>query len=209
MIEKLRTWSYYLDKLPLYLKADDNFVEHFRIVFDLLVRLDDVENQLLECFNIMSIDYLDFLNNLILDNEEADILDKIAALYGVTRNFDIDVNGTTKSLTLNNYELLLLIKARIIQYNYDGTYGMSKQFYENVNLPIVLYNAGTPGYAKLFFDISKAEVLSDNILDMFNAGLLTIQSIGIEYTTYAVDSTYMFVWDSQDQDRSWDNGLRI
>lgn len=209
LIDKLKQWQYYLTKFPLYLRNSYGFTEHFKIIFDLLLQLDLLEDQLLKCFDVMASDYLDFINNLSGSQDESDILDKIASLYGVRRNFDLTIDDETKALSLNNNELLILIKARIIQFNFDGTYAMTKQFYENVKLPVFIYNSGNAGIAKLFLDTSQIESISDNIVDMFNAGLFTIESMGITYTTESISLLNIFVWDTTESNRYWDEGLRL
>lgn len=206
LIDKLKTWTYYLNKFPLYLRNSYGFTDHFKILFDLLVQLDLIEDDILKAFDVMSDNYLSFINHLSEDETSSDILDKVAALYGVTRYFNVNVDDEDIALALTNAELLMLIKARIIQFNFDGTYIMTKQFYESIKLPVLMYNSATSTEAKLFLDISQLQQSSDNIVNMFKAGLFTIQSLGISYITEVTDTTVLLVWDSSSASRLWDVG---
>ena len=40
IINKLKSWNYYKEKIPLYIQNSYGIVEHFKILFDLLVQMD-------------------------------------------------------------------------------------------------------------------------------------------------------------------------
>lgn len=194
----LKEWNYYLNKLPLYLQNSYGFDEHFKILFDLLVRVDSLEDDILNQFNILSSTYV----------AKDDILDKIAELFGVRRTFDVTYkeDNVTKqaALTLTNSELLKLIKAQIINNNYDGTYETSNQFYRTMNLPVYLLQSGNPGEVYVMLDNSVQ--LTENEQIMFLANLFTIKSMGIVYNTSIVEISSVMIWDSNDSNRYWDEG---
>ena len=209
IIDKLKFWEYYKRKIPIYLLNSYGFEEHFKMLFDLLVQLDSTEDSVMKAFDILNETYLDYINNLPDATEStSDILEKIAELFGVSRNFDIDYieDGTDKkaSLSLTNSELLKLIKARIIQNNYQGTYEESREFYTNMNLPVYLFQSGNP--AEVYVLLDNSAQLTDNEQKMFLSNLFTIKSMGITYHTYITDVLSVMIWDTDSSTRYWDTG---
>lgn len=209
IIDKLKTWDYYKRKIPLYLQNSYGFVDHFKMLFDLLIQIDSTEDDVIKAFDVLNEIYLNYINSLPDATEnDSDILDKIAALFGVSRNFDvsyIDNNILEKaSLTLTNAELLKLIKARIIQNNYSGTYEETRQFYTNMGLPVYLFQSGSP--AEVYVLLDNSIQLTENEQKMFLANLFTIKSMGIVYHTSITDIVSMLVWDSNISTRMWDVG---
>lgn len=222
--DKLKDWQYYVDKLPLYLKNASGYKEHFEILYDLLVSLSDMQDKILDALNILQANYFDkYVNNglavdnelyaddsLMVDGNQYLLFDYIAALFGLTRNFSVtydDGGGeTTTALSLSNEELYLLIKARIIQNNYDGSYTQAMDYYSKIGLPIYFVTAG-PAQADLYLDTTTA--LSDNIQVLFLAGLFTLQSLGITYDYHVGNVGRIGVWgatgDTVSNKNSWNN----
>lgn len=194
----LKEWSYYLNKLPIYLQNSYGFEEHFKILFDLLTTLDSTEDEILSAFDILNVSF----------TPKDDTLDKIAELFGVRRTFDViykeDNVTQTASLTLTNNELLKLIKAQIINNNFDGTYETANKFYKNMNLPVYLLQSGNA--AEVYVMLDNSAQLSNNEQIMFLANLFTIKSMGIIYNTSIVEVSSIFIWDSEDSNRYWDEG---
>lgn len=210
IINKLKSWNYYKEKIPLYIQNSYGIVEHFKILFDLLVQMDLTEDDVLYGFNILDASYLTFINNLDDSDtkDSSDILNKIGLLYGVTRTFDVDYieNNETKtaSLHLTNSEFLKLIKARIIQNNYDGSYIQSREFYDKMNLPVYLFQSANSAEVYVYLDTSVP--LTENEKKMFLANLFTIKSMGITYITSITEVVSLLIWDSTSEFRYWDKG---
>lgn len=210
IINKLKSWNYYKEKIPLYIQNSYGIVEHFKILFDLLVQMDLTEDDVLYGFNILDAGYLTFINNLDDSDtkDSSDILNKIGLLYGVTRTFDVDYieNNETKtaSLHLTNSEFLKLIKARIIQNNYDGSYIQSREFYDKMNLPVYLFQSANS--AEVYVYLNTSVSLTENEEKMFLANLFTIKSMGITYITSIIEVVSLLIWDSTSEFRYWDKG---
>lgn len=209
LIEKLKTWSYYKNKLPLYLQNSYGFDEHFKMLFDLLVKLDTTQDEIIKAYDILNTSYLNYISTVEdTDNYTFDVLDKIAELFGVRRSFDVtyDNNGTetTASLHLTNSELLKLIKAQIINNNYDGTYETSRQFYDTMKLPVYLLLSGNP--AEVYVTLDNSAQLTKNEQILFLANMFTIKSMGIIYHTSIVEIISVMIWDSKDSNRYWNKG---
>lgn len=210
IINKLKSWDYYKEKIPLYIQNSYGIVEHFKILFDLLVQMDLTEDDVLYGFNILDDGYLAFINNLDDSDtkDSSDILNKIGLLYGVTRTFDVNYiennEAKTVSLHLTNSEFLKLIKARIIQNNYDGSYIQSREFYDKMNLPVYLFQSANSAEVYVYLDTSIP--LTENEEKMFLANLFTIKSMGITYITSITEVVSLLIWDSTSEFRYWDKG---
>lgn len=212
LIDKLLAWDYYEKKIPLYLRNSYGIVDHFIIVYECLTRVNDIEDTLIKALDIFDENYLTFINELDTSDtkDKSDILDKLGKLYGLNRDFDVTYleNSVEKtaSLHLNNAELLKLIKARIIQNNYTGTYKESRELYEKIELPIYILQTYTAAYAYLFLDESSSYTLSENEKILFLAGFFTLKSMGIRYATATGDISELALWDSSIDSKSWDVG---
>lgn len=228
LVEKLKDFNYYKNKLPMYLQASDGFISHFKIWYDLLVGQNsngivNVCDTILNLLNIFDTNFLSTICQLedagVSDEHpygtKSDILDKIASLFSLTRNFSCtyikDQQTITEELTLDNDDLLLLIKCQILKSNYDGTYEQYKEFYHDIGLDLLLLTSS--GYdATVNLILAKVEGAqpgdegyhSENVNSMFRAGLLRVQSLGITYNCSIVDLTSFLVWD--DDNKLWDKG---
>ena len=227
--EKLQTFEYYYDKLPLYLKNSYGFAEHFRIWFELLKSGDkngivNVSETLLYLLDLFDDKYLEKLSQIEgtlpkLDTPQnvpaspsyglqSDILDKIGLLFGVKRQFgikytenDIEVE---EDISLNNQDFLLLIKGQIIKNYCEGTYDQIKGFYNSAGLNVYIITTDEGASSHVY--LAEAGDYSDNVKKMFKSGLLRIESMGITYTEGTkVIATFM-VWDSAKETEYWDEG---
>lgn len=214
--EPLQSFNYYLYKLPLYLQSAPNFVEHFRIWYDILAGSDGLDKNSIVLVNLLNIfdkDYLAYISNLPTDSNNpeysSDILDKLATLFGVSRNLRITYTDElglheNEMLTLTNKELLVLIKARIVQNNYDGTKLQANEYYKSVGLNMYMITDDmVPATANLYLiETDNAEyVYTENIRKLFLADLLTIKAMGITYRKATLSMT-VGIWDST----NWDEG---
>lgn len=210
IIDKLKEWKYYEQKLPLYMKNSYGILEHFRILYELLLNVDSLEDNIIQSLDVFSNTYLEFINSLDGSDENvSDILDKLASLYGVSRNFGITYSNsgtpTYENLSLTNKELLKLIQARIIQNGYKGTYEESRKLYDKIGFGVYMLNTATPGYSYLYLDES-IYMPTENERIMFLAGLFTLKSMGITYEMNVGELITLALWDSNDSTRMWDEG---
>lgn len=220
--EVLRDFKYYKNKLPLYLKQSKTFQEHFKIWYEVLVGdgtsgLVGNAEILLNMLNIFADDYFDFLETVEgshKDDTASDILDKIGNLFGVARYITVTYtipntsDETTESLVLTNEEFLILIKARIIQNYCEGTRQQINEYYALMNLPIVVKTGAEPATALLYFILYDTDHELTNTEKMFLAGLLKIQSMGINYRQQIYNDELVLVWDkiNATATNGWDGG---
>lgn len=215
--EKISKFEYYVSKLPLYLQNCDCFKEHFRIWYEILV--GDIENKtinnknikgsgdtLLKLLDIFNDDYLNFLN--LLGNTSSDFLDKLGSIFNVQRKFSakyFDIStGTEKTQSFNlqnDKDFLTLIKAQIIKNYSDGSYIQMKEFYDKIGLFVNFETKVSSNTSVNLFQISSSSIsYSDNIKQMFLCGLLTIESMGINYNYVILDYDNLGIWNV----KKWD-----
>ena len=170
---------------------------------------------LLNMLNIFSDDYFDFLNlycDILGSDNRPNILDNIASIFGVSRNIKItytDYDGdlhTDVALVLSNYELSILIKARIIQNYCNGSLEQVNEYYQSIGLNILVNTDNTIAATANLYLIQEQEQEISNIDKMFLAGLLVIKSMGIEYKPQRLVLTNIMIWDSTDTTIGWDGG---
>lgn len=230
--DKLKSFSYYKYKLPVYLRQSEGFIEHFKIWYDLLVgkikqKYNQSTNEFIEVLNnglVSSIDILFNLLNIFDDNylvtiEElayasftidntfnnykdyvSDILDKLAALFSLQRSFKVEYTNednivVTKQLTLTNDELLKLIKIQIVKNYCDGSYKQLYDVYTIVGLPLLITTSTEAATSNIYLAVRDNMSITDNIKDLFFAGLLTIQQMGIAYRYTLLDLDKILFWD--------------
>lgn len=220
LIDKLKKWDYYYYKLPLYIRNSYGMEEHFKVFYNLLIQLDNIEDNILYAFNVFDNEstYL----SKISDGPEgyvSDILEKLGYLFGITRIFDVEYEESEvlvkKSLKLNNHELLTLLKSQIIKNNYKGTYEESVNYYKLINLPIYLLNSVNTAECYVYLNDNQVRSLTrsnyaitDNIKEMFKANLFTLQSMGIVYQSIITNIEFIAKWDypKDPQVTGWDAG---
>ena len=198
--ETLLSFEYYKRKLPLYLQTCESFLSHFHIWHDFLQCIDTQSDVLLASLNI-------FDNDWLVVNQNDDLLDKLASLYNVSRSFQVtytDSSGSTitEILTLNNEELLTLIRARIIKNYFDGSTEQIQRYYDMLKIgEFVQFTETTSGFCQIIYNTNDT---TNNYSKMFLAGLLTIESMGIAYvrSLNQADVGLMF-WDSTDWGSRW------
>ena len=217
MLDKeLLGWNYYEKKIPLYILNSYGVQEFFKIMVEFLSNQDFTEDEIIKAFNIYDKDYISFMKGYDEGGYNFVFLDGLGYLYGINRAFGVDYlddsgNITHKDLFLNNEELLTLIKVRIIQNNFNGTYEEVRSLYDDINLPVYLLQSQNPAeafvYISTFNPDGTPNDMSSNIKDMIYAGLFTIKSMGITYYTYIKDVIHLGIWDSESANRKWDNAL--
>lgn len=221
--DKLLNEKYYSNKLSLSMQNDELMIARVHDLFLFLKAytnsMDNITVALKEIlYNILdsSIDLDDYIYN--------DLLEKIAACFNLQRDFIIELDqtvvnslnntystsyfSTTMSLHLTNQQLRCLIYCNIMKNAYDGSRSsivtmyniLQKKFKLGTN-PLSIYESTfAAGICKVCldignFDFSNNDTLEDaNYIVMFLANLLTIQSMGIEYTTAIVSSDNLLWW---------------
>ena len=229
----LQTFNYYRYKLPLFLQNSYGFLEHYRIWYDFLVgastknyegvvKTSDTILYLLDIFNA---DYLTLLYNIETEtveqadrdyNYSSDMLDKLASLFTIKREFRItytdenDIVHTNEQIKLTNSDLLTFIKIQIVQNYFDGSFEELINYCDRANVKYVITNGAQPASADIYLiEIDGSNyVYSDNIKKLFYAGLLRIDSLGITYTNTLLNLDNILVFDKLTTATytGWDDG---
>lgn len=210
LINKLKDWNYYCNKLPLYVRNSYGIKEHFEILFGLMLELDSNENNICDCFDLLQKNYETKIISKYasLDGYDFKFLDMIASIYGINRVIDVtytDVNNNkiNKQLYLNNKELYIFIKTRIIQNNYDGSYKQAIEYYNSIGLNVQMFFDSTePAKCNIYLDVNNITT-SENIQSLFLAGLLTLKSVGITYNEKIVSLEITGIWDGNNSHGLW------
>lgn len=223
--DKLLSFEYYENKLPLFLRQSESFKQHFKIWFDLLRgdKDDDFSglvpsaDQILALLNIFDKNYLDTINSLDGNDDGtiSDMLDKLATLFGISRKFSVSyIDETSLSeindeLTLNNEELLLFIRFQVARAYCEGTTEQFQEFYKNAGLNVYIVTSEIESAQATFYliDVQDELTYSDNIKKMFLAGLLRIDSMGVSYKDRLRRLSGFLVWDAPAATKQgWDRG---
>lgn len=188
--QNLLDFKYYTNSLSMFLKRSFGMLEHFKLYYDILKEIDDEETKIFDSLDI-------FNENYDLDLA-TDILDKIGSMLNVKRKFQVTISDVVHDLTLTNEELLLLIKAQIIKNHYNGTYLQYKSLYELANIPVIIYTAtNASATVNCYLNYNTDVTITDNIKYMFQAGMLSIESMGIAYTYSIADINLFGQFDSE------------
>ena len=223
--DKIKSYEWYYNKLPLYLKNSYGFSEHFRIWYELLISGDkngivNVGDTLLYLFNIFDENFLQTIANLPDSGATegnygtvSDFLDKLGYLFGVIRNFSVTYKNdnnenVTEDLSLNNEDFLLLIKAQIIKNYCEGTYEQIKGYYNSAGLDVFLITTEDVASAHVYLAATPDSTkYSLNVKKMFKSGLMRIESMGITYTEGVRALDWFLTWDSTKTKEYWDTGV--
>ena len=136
-----------------------------------------------------------------LNSSNNDILDWIGNLIGVKRQFRIK----NTYIYLGNVEFIRLIKAHILQNNYEGTREQIDELYKDLGLTIRQYNSVNSGEVDLYWDKNDfmnadgtyKDGFSANDRILFEEGFYTIRSMGLSYNTEITNFKNMGIWDSE------------
>lgn len=232
--KELRTFRYYEKKLPLWLRNDDCFIEHFKIWYELCMGEGDESDQvaisefkgvspssdlILYLLDIYDPDFLENIRALDGDDDpttsgQFDLIDKLGELFGLRRKFSIDyfdkptdTTKTSATLTLDDADYVTLIKAQIIRNYCDGSYEQVMSYYNDAGLQILpVNNSEYPASVDAYLN---ANTTSANVEILFKAGLLTVEHLGIRYTYTVSDILNTLIWASDDAtgQQNWDEGV--
>lgn len=228
---ELKTFKYYLNKLPLYLQNSEGFQEHFRIWYDMLAGesihtgASGVCDSILQLLNIFDDDYLDYVAGF--ENSGAigspgryssygsrcDMLDKIGDLFNIKRTFTLtytDVESVTHNnvnISLNNQEFLSYIKFQIIKSACEGTREQILNYYKEAGLTIYLVNQSTSGVTYIY--LRDDDNVTSNLKILFLAGELLVKPMGVRYDFAPVDFQTLLIFDRYEEGvptNGWDIG---
>ena len=95
LIDKLKQWEYYYKKLPLYMRNSYGIKEHFQIIWNVMMQLEDVQALTLDAFNLLQDNYV---NNIIAKYDDVNgydfkFLDTIGSIYGVNRSLNVSFHN--------------------------------------------------------------------------------------------------------------------
>lgn len=199
--EELQSFEYYRGLTPMYLQDVHGFLEQVKIWFNSTMQ----KSSILTCGtdvpcgveadsrteSIVSVidktfAFLDIFNTSGQHlSESADILDKLASLFGVSRQFSVTIEDEKKQLNLSDNDLLILIKCQVIKNFFNGTHEHLMRCFEIVNLPVMPLTDTQPAHCKMYMLLQDENEVSQNVKDMFLSGMLSVESMGIYYT-YAI-----------------------
>ena len=199
--EELQSFEYYRGLTPMYLQDVHGFLEQVKIWFNSTMQ----KSSILTCGtdvpcgveadtrteSIVSVidktfAFLDIFNTSGQHlSESADILDKLASLFGVSRQFSVTIENEKKQLNLSDNDLLILIKCQVIKNFFNGTHEHLMRCFEIVNLPVMPLTDTQPAHCKMYMLLQDENKVSQNVKDMFLSGMLSVESMGIYYT-YAI-----------------------
>lgn len=204
--------AYYLKKLSLSMRNSFGIEDHITTFIHQLQNIDATFDVLFKNIDIFNPNILDEYAELDPTNMTSNILDKLATIYGVTRHFNLDyvdeTTGTPISVTLDlsNKELLLLIKSKILQNNWQGSFEELSRFYADANLPFFIATNSEYGNATMYRIVDPDRPLTENEEHMFKSGLLLVKSMGISYRTLYYNGLMMAKFDNSDENRLFDRG---
>lgn len=204
LADKLKSFDYYVQKCPLYLQNCPNFIEHFRIWYDMLVGSNS-DNGIIGTADTL-LQYLDiFTTSAEVANypiKAFDVLQKLGSLFGIKPVFKYE--GTQFRLTQSDF--LMLLKATIIKNNSSGTYEEMQELYRSIGLNIA-FKYTSPASVTVYLLYLPHKYYSNPVTGMFKKGLLTIKSMGIEYEYVVQEYTekMFLVWDES----KWDKGVWV
>lgn len=186
--EDLLEFQYYLDRLSMFMKESYGITEQTEIFYR---QLYEVNQQLDFAFT-----NLDIWNN---QNIKSEFLDLIGAIFGLRRSFNIEYTyindqqeeiNVKKNISLNDNDFLIYIKCQIIKQNFQGTNEELERLYTHYKnnkqeaglIDLCFIYILTIGSANCSIYFQNSSSFSENIIELFKAGYLTIESMGIKYT---------------------------
>jgi len=207
--QELLDVNYYLSKLSLLMRQSGGYEEQFRFIDKILVQYDDSLNQVMERLNVYDNNYLSVFGDTVKD-----ILDKIAGVYGVTRQFSMYIidpkTSPTKTVyeaNLSDAELLVLIKATIIKNACDGSREQIQNLMNSIGLQNYMFISTSTNPAECNVYILDSGNITDNIRRMILAGLIMIESLGIRYNYNITDTSVIGLYDTVGKNYDTDSCL--
>ena len=200
---EILNYEYYISKLSMFMRDSYGIKEQLAIFVDWLKSIDNFSEVIANTIDIWNEEYASEMEKYDKKGEQFKPLDYIANIVGCSRVNKIyvskDLDGTQydppieKILTLNNSELLDLIKIKIVQNNYTGSKKELRDLYQNkLDYKLIIgLTSDTSGASYqsatclVYLDDNKTtdehEPISDNIKYLFKYSDLFIKSLGIDY----------------------------
>lgn len=226
--ENLLSKDFYLDKMSMFLKDSFGMIDREEVYRLVLNNVNDVSDDLISHYDIYNILYTEdyFERNVpegmtaeeYANSTKDEILDRIAAIFGIQRTFNISYAGqsyqghyygtigetVTKTLTLTNRELLVYIKVVITKLNYRGTAQEIVELYNDdgnkdlQNLQI-FYSWGSSPLVCNVYLCNFNEISRDNydshLVELFLSDLLLVESLGVQYNKILTQVMFTAVFD--------------
>lgn len=148
---------------------------------------------------------LNFNYNFDLDFATGNELDIIGKIVGVDREVDFILSDG--SHTLNDEDYRFLIKAKIAQNYWDGSREKIFEIWDNLFPNVKLNLIDNQDMTCLVF--VNAEILTENQINMFFAGLLVPRPVGVQYN-YVFGEGAIFSFDMDTEYfKGWDEGTWV
>ncbi len=198
---EILNYEYYISKLSMFMRDSYGIKEQLAIFVDWLKSIDNLSEVIANTLDIWNDEYASEMEKYDEKDEQFEPLDHIASIVGCSRVNKIyvskDLDGTQyekpieKIITLNNSELLDLIKIKIVQNNYTGSKKELRDLYQK-KLDYKLIIGLTPNTTGtdyqsatclVYLDDNKisGKPISNNIKYLFKYSDLFIKSLGIDY----------------------------
>ena len=223
--EDLLEFKYYMDRLSMFMKESHGIKEQVEIFFQQLAKVNEILDEYFSELDIFE------LNGEKEATSSSAILDKLGAIFGCYRRFTVSVpaQGTVTAhntdVELNDNEFALYIKCQIVKQNFNGTREELAKLYttyednrkiEGALLPLtfiyVLYQT-TTGASPVLNSVQCQIYWSDsenydsqNLKELFLAGYLTIESMGIRYIRILQNIAWLGIYADALIVASWHEG---
>lgn len=202
--DRLKSYDFYLDKLTLLLKKSYGIPEQVKLYVDIMRQTESAIHDFFtaigaENSGVWTLNADSVMINI--DGEVSDLLDKIASLVGVSRNYAF------LDEPLNNRALYLLIYCKIVQNSFNGTKEgidsltaflktMSMNEDGSKYLSIEYVPSSSVASCHIYLDSDKLDDSYDVLKTLFEHGFLTLRSMGIRYTYNTVSFSSLGHYDA-------------
>lgn len=206
--ERLLNNKFYLDHLSLFMKDSYGIIDRLNTYVAILNNVNDIADDIMSRFDIYNVmfegDYFE-RNEIDKDGTDDRWLEIIGSIFNIERVMNVTYldNDTqeyvTETLTLTNLELYLYIKVMISKINYQGTteelielYGnpFDEETYPDTSLKylkIKYYWDTNSAVCNVYLPVGNN--YSNNLIKLFLADKLIIESLGIQYNKQLVDGS--------------------
>ena len=221
MINKeLGELKYYLNSISWFMRSSFGIKEQCETYFGTLKNMDTIADTIFSKLDVFNPNY--FVSSEQKHSIQDDFLDILGKIFGISRVFNLTYTDTvgvfgpigdtyTKTITLNNYEMLVYIQAIIYKNNFDGTNEYLIDAYNTAEGELqpkaieelgIMYSWSNdfPLVCNIYF--SKILSLSaldsyPNIVRLYFAGLLTLESLGISYSYRGSPNIFIAIFDEE------------
>lgn len=222
---ELLSFDYYKNKLPLYLQNSHGFETHLKIWYELLAGNDNeysgivpTADGILALLNIFDPNYESVLEAMSTDdNTTSDMLDKLGNLFGIKRTltvtYSVDDETFTEQLSLDDHDFSIFVKSQIITNYCEGTYEQLNEYYKSVGLQMYILTDVELATSILYLITIPSSIYeySENLIKLFLAGMLRVESMGIEYKQALLVFNEILIFDKEvtSEYLGWDSGAWI